>query len=1604
MRTSLQKEEVENLKNKPPDNFRDIPTFPNCKEIHNTKKPFLRPAKKIGCYNDDNHYLDVQYRLLREDLVSPLREGIQEVVRKIPDCDRKHSLKVYNGVKILHANCTNNGLTYRIMFDTSHTDRNAWKYTRRLIFGSLVCLSKDDFKTMIFATITNRNPEDLHEGLLDIRFTERVHAQKYCRNNDSMVMVETPSYFEAYKHVLDGMKEIKSIPLHKYIVKCKINVCSPRYIGSEKEILYDLSRISNGDEDEVCQRTLRNVAIMKQYQWPDSKQTNLNKSQLKAFMHALTEEFTMIQGPPGSGKTHVGLHIADALLQNKKYWNSEEQVPMLIVCYTNHALDQFLKGLIYFGHENIIRVGGRACEELKIFNLKNAIRDGRYSAYSERIRDAKNAAHQEKEIITEEITPYIDGLKTLYDNMINGNLLNYEILMNVMPRSHQQHLSDWVWRLNELRIRVFDVFLGLYKVSPEQLMDIQTVEEPINEDSDAVEFNAEAAIETIETIEIEGEGDMLTERWAADVNAYKPYEFFNLKYTPEYVENKNVAILYKDGTEIVQPSKEERKRVIKENLQVEEMCEEEAINVIDPWQLDFEHRWGLYRYWVKLFITRYANYIEEKTEAYENACETLNEIYQQEEELVLRHADVIAMTTTCAAKYRTCLHSIKPKVVIIEEAAEVLEAHVIASLSDGLEHLVLVGDQKQLKPNPAVYELAKKFSLDVSLFERMINNGMPFNLLDTQHRMRPGIARLLRHVYPQLNNHLSVLNFPNVLGVDNNVLFINHRYKESDIKQIKSKSNIHEAEFMKSFCLYLIQQGYKRSQITILTGYTGQLIALKNIMPRKQFEGVRVTVLDNYQGEENDIILLSLVRSNSNGKLGFMKIENRICVALSRAKIGLFVIGNFDLFEQGSPLWKKILKDVRGMSAFKDFLTLRCQNHPHTIINIRKEEDFLCAPEGGCTKPCDYRLNCGHVCHMACHPLDKDHERYSCKKLCNELSCEKGHRCHSKCHYGQDCEPCQQEIAKTVPKCLHVQVMKCCEEPEKFICQEKCSKIKSCGHHCLRACGEACDVFLCKEKTLKQLKPCGHEFLIPCFMDTNLVVCNAECYSLLDCLHRCRGTCGKCKQGRLHVKCSYACTRLLVCSHLCNEPCTSECPPCRKKCENCCTHSACKRKCGELCTPCMEPCQWRCKHFKCRKKCSEICDRCRCNEPCLKKLKCGHRCIGLCGETCPALCRICHKNEVEEVFFGTENDPQTRFLVLSDCKHMFEVTALDRWMEIESRGNVKLKECPKCKTPIRRSFRYGNIVKIILNDIDKVKEKIIDSQKKFGKMKSKGYLLCKEVFYWEMDLSESIMPCAYENGFPKKEELRKESSLRILLLSPVLSIRLVAVIFSVDNLTDVCRIVNQATIWKGIWMLKRKYRSFKIPYFYTMFADLEQYLIQKVSRQQYEQILMEYKRLQLYLNTYKSKHDLCKLKLPLDSIRSIQVEHLTRFLELFEGGEAISADELDQIDSKVKEIRDGWGLRIFTVAEKVMVLKGIGLGKGHWFKCEEGHVYAIGECGGAMERGTCPECGNQIGGTNHALAHGNTHASEFDDSQYAAYSNEANNDLHLEEVFHAEVE
>ena len=106
------------------------------------------------------------------------------------------------------------------------------------------------------------------------------------------------------------------------------------------------------------------------------------------------------------------------------------------------------------------------------------------------------------------------------------------------------------------------------------------------------------------------------------------------------------------------------------------------------------------------------------------------------------------------------------------------------------------------------------------MFERLILNGFEHATLAVQRRMRPEISEVTKQLYPNLQNHKSVLDYPNIKGTGGkNYFFFHHTFPEDN--EDVSKVNREEAQLVAGFTCYMIQQGYNPSSITILSLYTG---------------------------------------------------------------------------------------------------------------------------------------------------------------------------------------------------------------------------------------------------------------------------------------------------------------------------------------------------------------------------------------------------------------------------------------------------------------------------------------------------------------------------------------------------------------------------------------------------------------------------------------------------------------------------------------------------------------------------------------------------------------------------------------------------------------
>ncbi|KAI0168458.1 intron-binding protein aquarius [Pestalotiopsis sp. NC0098] len=285
--------------------------------------------------------------------------------------------------------------------------------------------------------------------------------------------------------------------------------------------------------------------------------------------------------------------------------------------------------------------------------------------------------------------------------------------------------------------------------------------------------------------------------------------------------------------------------------------------------------------------------------------------------LLTNEARIIAMTSTHAAMRRGEIASLGFHYdnVVMEEAAQITEIENFIPLAmqkpkDGttaLQRVVLCGDHYQNSPVVQNFAFRHFANLEQSLFSRLIRLGIPAITLDQQGRARPSIAALYQWRYPKLGNlpHVeSLTEFQTAnAGFKYDYQFINvPEYKGCGEMEPTPHfiQNLGEAEYAVAIFQYMRLLGYPAEKISILTTYAGQRALVKDVLghrcAKNPIFGLPkiVTTVDKYQGEQNDYIILSLTRTS---RVGYLRDIRRLTVALSRARLGLYILGRRDVFE-----------------------------------------------------------------------------------------------------------------------------------------------------------------------------------------------------------------------------------------------------------------------------------------------------------------------------------------------------------------------------------------------------------------------------------------------------------------------------------------------------------------------------------------------------------------------------------------------------------------------------------------------------------------------------------------------------------------------------------
>jgi hypothetical protein len=506
----------------------------------------------------------------------------------------------------------------------------------------------------------NRDLADLKKGEIVVQLSKDSDVSDDLFS-DEFVMAESQVYFEPYYHVLKALQnmEHKSFPMEKYIIHAQMLDDPPRYLCSEGGALLDIDGHA--------------VYVLDDSSWPGPLELKLDVSQFRAFKSALTKEFVVVQGPPGTGKTFLGLKVATVLLQNAPVWNASS-VPLLVVCYTNHALDQFLEGLVLVT-DRIVRVGGQSKSiVLESMNLKEKRKQHRKKR---NLFDLTRDIHYRMS----SVMSTIKGIQSVLEMIAKHQGIVSLSALSEARVIRDQHLGCFASHGHGVSEKLFTDWLeyGMYEDVPPyevEAYDRQNVGQNIDgNDSEPEEFH-----EDIDDMQLHMLDDMADFELDAVIPNYHLKFALDLKGLESEIEWYNLQLQYlraqiKEDPSLVHTMHmhEEMNADLKLKLDyirkqlgqdggLDRRTVERLLQQGNLWELQPQERWMLYRYWVDRLRNVLLVELRRQETRFRFEARMYEEVQQMNDLDILRESLIVGMTTTGAAKFQSLLQALKPRI------------------------------------------------------------------------------------------------------------------------------------------------------------------------------------------------------------------------------------------------------------------------------------------------------------------------------------------------------------------------------------------------------------------------------------------------------------------------------------------------------------------------------------------------------------------------------------------------------------------------------------------------------------------------------------------------------------------------------------------------------------------------------------------------------------------------------------------------------------------------------------------------------------------------------------------------------------------------------
>ena len=299
----------------PPENFRDLSVFPTVDDITVIYKPYLRKNLKAGPYSDVEHYLDIQFRLLREDFFRTVRDGVKEYLQKLQQTStvpqtkniKVSTIRIYEKVKFLKVKTEEESIGLELCFDPEEKFASTMNFDcpKRFIAGSLLILTRDAaFSSVTLVTVLKRDLKELQAGRVLVELCEGgVNKDLF---DGKFLLVECKQFYGVYCSVLKALKEFneENFPMTDYLVHASCERRLPDYqlralhAAAARAAAVAAANPQAGPPQPQFNLPVKSdagvssirVAVDDVKSWPSPKELGLDESQYKALCGAITNK------------------------------------------------------------------------------------------------------------------------------------------------------------------------------------------------------------------------------------------------------------------------------------------------------------------------------------------------------------------------------------------------------------------------------------------------------------------------------------------------------------------------------------------------------------------------------------------------------------------------------------------------------------------------------------------------------------------------------------------------------------------------------------------------------------------------------------------------------------------------------------------------------------------------------------------------------------------------------------------------------------------------------------------------------------------------------------------------------------------------------------------------------------------------------------------------------------------------------------------------------------------------------------------------------------------------------------------------------------------